>query len=93
MLLYTQSGTVKYFWKNLQSSLSNINTTFFGLIHLTLMLLAIVFITIGAAKSKRQTIDKHKFKTMLIWYSIALIILFIAIPWPFSPFANRPLMR
>jgi hypothetical protein len=30
---------------------------------------------------------------MLIWLSIALIIIFIAIPWPFSPFANRPYYR
>ena len=93
ILLYTQSGTVKYFWKNFKASLSNIDTTFFGLIHLFLMLIAIVFITIGAAKSKRQSIDQDKYKTMLIWYTIGLIIIFIAIPWPFSPLVNRPLIR
>jgi cbb3-type cytochrome oxidase subunit 3 len=30
---------------------------------------------------------------MLVWFTIALIIIFIAIPWPFSPFANRPYFR
>jgi len=38
-------------------------------------------------------VDKEKFKIMLLWYGIALIIILIAIPWPFSPLANRPYLR
>jgi hypothetical protein len=57
------------------------------------MFVAIVLITIGSAKAKRKSNDTQKFKTMLIWFSIALLIIFIAIPWPFSPLANRPYIR
>lgn len=93
ILLYTQSPIVTYFFKNFNTSISNINTTFFGLIHILLMVIAIVVITIGSALGKRKLKDKEKYKTIAIWFSIALLIIFIAIPWPFSPLANRPYIR
>ncbi|NAS13714.1 hypothetical protein [Poritiphilus flavus] len=93
ILLYTQSPIIKYFWNNLDAAISSLDTTFFGVIHLILMLTAIVVLTIGSAKAKRRSIDKEKFRIMLVWFSIALIIIFVAIPWPFSPMANRPYFR
>jgi cell shape-determining protein MreD len=90
MVLCTQSPTIKYFWKNFQQASQNKDSLFFGLIHIGLMLAAIVVITIGSASAKRKTSDKEKFKTMLVWFSIALVIILVAIPWPFSPLANRP---
>ena len=67
--------------------------TFFGLIHILFMLTAIVIITIGSALAKRKPTDSEKFKTMLLWFSLALMLIFVAIPWPFSPLANRPYFR
>lgn len=93
ILVYVQSPIVKYFWKNFKEGIQNIDTFFFGLIHIILMLVAIVFITIGSALAKRKLSDEQKFKTMFIWFTIALVIIFIAIPWPFSPLANRPYFR
>lgn len=93
MILYTQSPVIKYFWTNFKESMNVIDIAFFGLIHIGLMLLAIILITIGSAFAKRKQTDKEKFKTMLIWFSISLLIILIAIPWPFSPFANRPYFR
>lgn len=93
ILLYTQSPMVKYFWSQAQISIQNLEALFYGLIHLVLMLTSIVVLTIGSALAKRRPSDKQKFKTMLFWYSIALFIIFIAIPWPFSPLANRPNFR
>jgi len=91
--LYTQSPIIKYFWHNFNEAIYNIDTFFFGLLHIILMLSAIILITIGSALSKRKTIDKEKFKTMLFWFSVSLVIILISIPWPFSPFANRPYFR
>lgn len=93
ILLYTQSPLIKYFWGDFNQAITDINALFFGLIHLILMLSAIVLLTIGSSLAKRKSIDKEKFKTILIWFSIALAIIFIAIPWPFSPIANRPYIR
>jgi hypothetical protein len=93
IVLYSQSPIIKYFWNNFAEASKDLNTIFFGLIHFVLMLIAIVLITIGSAVAKRKTVDEDKFKTILIWFSIALVIIFIAIPWPFSPLANRPYLR
>ncbi len=93
IILYIQSPITKYFWTNFDESIKNVDTTFFGLVHIILMLSAIILLTVGSSLTKRKSMDKEKFKTMLIWFSIALLIIFIAIPWPFSPIANRPYFR
>ncbi|SDE43338.1 hypothetical protein SAMN04487996_10533 [Dyadobacter soli] len=67
--------------------------TFFRLIHIALMVVAVVLITIGSARAKRAATDPQKFRTMLVWFAIALLIILAAIPWPFSPLANRPYFR
>jgi hypothetical protein len=91
IILYSQSSMVKYYFST-ERSLSG-EPLFFGVIHIMLMLIAIVVITLGSAKAKRKIIDTEKFRTMLIWYSLALVIILIAIPWPFSPLSHRPLLR
>jgi hypothetical protein len=91
--LYSQSPIIKYFWKNFNEAKESFDLLFFGLIHIFLMLFSIILITIGSAISKRKTTDIEKFRTMLLYFSIALLIIFIAIPWPFSPLANRPYFR
>jgi hypothetical protein len=59
-----------------------------------MMLAAITVITIGSVKTKRKPTDLQKFKTMAIWFSVALLIIFISIPWEFSPVSpGRPYYR
>ena len=93
ILLYSQSPLIKYFWANFSAAVRNLDAAFFGLIHIVLMLTALVLITIGSALARRKQTDREKFRTMLVWFTIALGIILIAIPWPFSPFANRPYIR
>jgi len=66
---------------------------FFGVQHVALMLLAITALTIGSALAKRQESDQAKFRALAGWFTLALLLLLVAIPWPFSPFAQRPLIR
>ncbi|MDB5257516.1 MAG: hypothetical protein JWM14_2211 [Chitinophagaceae bacterium] len=91
--LYIQSPIVKYFWASPKETTASLNGSFFGWMHILCMLIAIVVITIGSAKAKRKSTDVDKFKTLLIWFSFALFIILMAIPWPFLPFANRPYIR
>jgi hypothetical protein len=93
ILLYSKSPVTKYFWTNRAEAIHNKDVTFFSLVHLVLMLTAIVVITTGSALAKRKQTDHSKFSTMLGWYIIALLIILVAIPWPFSPFAHRPYWR
>ncbi|WP_346321019.1 hypothetical protein [Chitinophaga sp. YIM B06452] len=93
MLLYTQSPVVKYFWNNTKAALQQRDITFFGALHLPLMMTAIVLLTIGSAMAKRKKEDREKFRTMLLWFTLALSLILVAIPWPFSPLAGRPYIR
>ena len=91
--LYIQSPLIKYFMSNFTTAIKNFDVTFFAVVHSVLMLIAISLISFGAARSKRKQTDREKFKTMLVWFVVALAIIVITVPWPFSPFANRPYFR
>ncbi len=93
ILLYTKSWAVKAYFSGQAGGSTRFETAFFSVIHLSLMLIAIVLITIGSAKAKRKTESKDKFKTIVIWFTIALIVILLAIPWPFSPLSIRPYFR
>lgn len=93
ILLYTQSPIVKHLSAGNNDFATNPEPLFFGIIHTALMLLAIVSITAGSAMAKRKTNILQKHNTVLLWYSIGLLIILLAIPWPFSPLAHRPYIR
>ena len=93
VLLYTKSPPVHYFWARPAAVVADLDFSFFPLVHMLLMLTGIVVVTIGSSLAKRRPDDRGKFRTMMTWYSVALMIIFIAIPWPFSPLAARPYFR
>ena len=49
--------------------------------HPLMMILAIVFITVGWSKHKKQTTDKAKFKKIAVFYGLGLLIVLSRIPW------------
>jgi len=49
--------------------------------HPLLIIIAIALITIGFSKHKKKTADTAKFKTIAIYYAIALILILAVIPW------------
>ncbi|WP_022824639.1 hypothetical protein [Hymenobacter norwichensis] len=68
-------------------------TLFFGFQHVVVMTVAVVVLTIGSARAKRQPSSAAQFRTMALWFTAALLLIFLAIPWPFSPLPNRPYFR
>lgn len=56
---------------------------FYAVEHISLMVLAMIFITIGYSKSKKAVEDQGKFRKIAIWYLLTLILVLAAIPWPF----------
>jgi len=91
--LYIISPAVRYFMNNFKLAVHQREYRFFGMEHITMMVVAITLLTIGGALSKRKTTDQQKFKTMAIWFTIALLIIFLSIPWHFSPLTSRPYFR
>ena len=53
----------------------------FAIEHPTMMILAIIFITIGWSKHKKKTTDEGKFKTIMIFYGIGLFFVLTRLPW------------
>jgi len=49
--------------------------------HPLVMILTVVFITIGYSKHKKKLVSKPKFKMLSIFYTIGLILLLSRIPW------------
>ena len=66
---------------------------FFGLQHVLAMTVAVVVLTIGSALAKRRVSSPEKFRTMALWFTAALLLIFLTIPWPFFPWAQRPYFR
>jgi len=85
-ILYFNSPFVQAYW-------NGDGDNFFAVVHLSLMFTAVTVVSIGSAMAKRKPTDHQKFATMLTWFAVALLIILVAIPWPFSPLAQRPYIR
>ena len=79
LILYFISPKVIFESSSMKDSLLR----FFLVEHIGLMLIAVALITIGYFRAKQKTEDLKRYKTLLIYYSIALLIILAAIPWPF----------
>ena len=49
--------------------------------HPIMIIIAVVLLTIGFSKMKRKETDRGKFKSVLIYYSLALLLILAMIPW------------
>jgi len=93
IVLYCISPLVRYFLNYFKEAVHQRQIRFFGMEHVVMMLLAVVLITIGSMRAKRQADDKQKFRTMAIFFIIALLVILSSIPWQFSPLVSRPYFR
>jgi len=91
--LYFISPIIDYFLHHFKDAVHQRDIRFFGMEHISMMLLAVVVITVGSAKAKRRPTDAEKFRTVAIWFSIGLLIILSSFPWSFSPFTSRPYFR
>jgi hypothetical protein len=91
--LYFISPIVDYFLHHFKEAVHMREIRFFGMEHITMMLIAVTLVTMGSAFSKRKTTDEEKFKTMAIWFTMGLVIILTSIPWQFSPLTSRPYFR
>lgn len=65
---------------------------FWAVEHFVVMLVAVAFAHIGRARVRRARSDASRFRSAAIFYTLALLALLAAIPWPFMANA-RPLFR
>ncbi len=60
-------------------------TRLYAIEHPLTMIIAIVLITIGYSKAKKPGDDVRRFKTLLLFYLIGLILMLTRIPWDAWP--------
>jgi len=56
---------------------------FYGLEHALLMIIVFVLLTVGHSKSKKTDSSQKKHRIISVFYTLALFLILIAIPWPF----------
>lgn len=83
-ILYFMSDKVKFEG----DVMGNAALRFFTVEHSSMMILAIILISVGHIKAKKKENDLAKFKTTAIAFLIALVLILAAIPWPFREGLN-----
>jgi hypothetical protein len=65
------------------AAMKNPTSRFYGIEHLVGMIIAIALLHIGKVQGKKSISDRAKHRRSLIFYSLALLIILVTIPWPF----------
>lgn len=65
------------------ASMKNSVLRFYLVEHISLMLIALILVTIGYVKWKKAIEGTTKMKSLFWYYTIALLVILISIPWPF----------
>lgn len=83
LILYFTSNKVQFIEGWMKSSVLR----FYGMEHILLMVLAIVLVTIGRKKAEKEELAAKKHGKIVLWYTIGLLLILAAIPWPFRNLA------
>ncbi len=64
---------------------NKVEIIFFGIYHIVLMFIAFILVQVGYSRSKRAESDRAKFRLAATFYTIAILLVFLAIPWGIRP--------
>jgi hypothetical protein len=92
LMVFAASDLVKLAMSNMGEAMRNPALRFFTVEHTSMMVAAIALVHIGFAKAKRGTDDAQRFKTLAIFFTLALVAVVAAIPWPFRAAIQRGLL-
>lgn len=83
LYMYFTSPKVKSALADMGTAMGDKVLRFLAVEHILGMLIGIGLITIGRVASKKKPTAQLKFKTIWVYYGLALIVIFLSIPWPF----------
>jgi hypothetical protein len=92
LILYFLSPVTQSAFQNFGGAMSNTVARFFAVEHILLMVVAAVVAHVGRALTRKASGALSKHKRAAIWFMLALLVVLVAIPWPFSA-AARPWIR
>ena len=91
ILYFFLSPTTTLALQNFGSVMSSNTGRFFSLEHVVMMVIAVVVAHVGRSLAQRAPTPAQKHRRSLIWFTISLLIILAAIPWPFLSY-GRPLI-
>lgn len=92
LILYFTNGWFESL-KNIGESMKDPMLRFFTVEHSLMMIIAWVLVHAGRVSVKKAPSSQRKFKKTLLFFGIALLLILIAIPWPFREMVARPWFR
>ena len=69
--------------KDMGAAMGNGEVRFFAVEHILFMIIAVVVAHIGRSRSKKAASDAGKHTQAAIFFTVSLVLVFLAIPWPF----------
>lgn len=81
IVLYFVSPVVRAALADMGAAMKDDALRFAAVEHVTVMLLAVIAITVGRVWSKKAKIDDMKHRRLLICYAIGFVLIIAGIPW------------
>ncbi len=78
--------------QNFGGVMGNASIRFFAMEHSVVMLLAVIVAHVGRSMVRRASSATAKHRRTAIWIGVAILLVLLAVPWPFMEF-GRPLLR
>lgn len=82
--LYFMSPIVESALADFGAAMKNPALRFWGVEHILSMIIGIAIITLGRVMAKKAKTDSSKHRRQAIYFLLAMILIFSAIPWPWS---------
>jgi uncharacterized membrane protein YozB (DUF420 family) len=81
ILYFALSPITRGAFQDFGAAMANDAARFFALEHVLYMVLAVVFAHVGSVFSRRATEDVNKHRRAAIWFTLAVLVILIGIPW------------
>jgi len=81
VLYFFVSPITKIAFSEFGAAMKDADFRFYAVELIAMMLIAVILVHIGRAKSKKARADHNKFKTATLFYLAALVFILVAIPW------------
>ena len=79
--------------RHIGTAMGNAGLRFWTVEHPFGMLIGLILAHIGRARVRKISDAARRHRTVLIFFTLALIVILVSIPWPGRPIVGRPLLR
>jgi len=86
--LYFMSPIVETALNDFGTAMKDPTLRYWGIEHLASMVIGIAIITLGRIMGKKGKNDNAKFRRQSVYFVLAMVLIFSAIPWPWSAIAR-----